>query len=93
LLVAGDWRVMRRNPKVFVRGTVRHADHKTVLLDGWHEVFSNILSICLLLCVTLRSSINRNNFAGGEREEILLSMTTTQQDGDPAEDQNSRDGA
>jgi hypothetical protein len=36
-----NWRVMRRNPKVFVRGTVRHADHKTVLLDGWHEVFSN----------------------------------------------------
>ena len=31
-------------------------------------------------------------FAGGEREEILLTMTTTQQDGDPAEDQSSRDG-
>jgi hypothetical protein len=36
-----NWRVMRRNPKVFVRGTVRHLDHKTVLLDGWHEVLSN----------------------------------------------------
>ena len=36
-----NWRVMRRNPKVFVRGRVRHSDHATVTLDGWHEVFSN----------------------------------------------------
>ncbi len=36
-----NWRVMRRNPKVFVRGSVRHPDHKTVMLDGWHEVLSN----------------------------------------------------
>jgi len=36
-----NWRVMRRNPKVYVRGRVRHPDHKTVMLDGWHEVFSN----------------------------------------------------
>jgi hypothetical protein len=36
-----NWRVMRRNPKVYVRGRVRHADHKTVVLDGWHEVLSN----------------------------------------------------
>jgi hypothetical protein len=35
------WRVMRRNPRVYVRGRVRHPDHKTVALDGWHEVFSN----------------------------------------------------
>jgi hypothetical protein len=35
------WRVMRRNPQVYVRGRVRHPDHKTVVLDGWHEVFSN----------------------------------------------------
>jgi hypothetical protein len=34
-------RVMRRNPKVYVRGRVRHHDHKTVVLDGWHEVLSN----------------------------------------------------
>ena len=32
---------MRRNPKVYVRGRVRHPDHKTVMLDGWHEVLSN----------------------------------------------------
>lgn len=36
-----NWRVMRRNPKVYVRGRVRHPDHKTVVLDGWHEVLSN----------------------------------------------------
>ena len=35
------WRTMVRNPRVFVRGTVRHADHKTVFLNGWHEVFMN----------------------------------------------------
>jgi hypothetical protein len=36
-----SWRVMRRNPKVYVRGRVRHRDHATVVLNGWHEVFSN----------------------------------------------------
>ena len=36
-----NWRVMRRNPKVYVRGRVRHPDHQTVVLDGWHEVLSN----------------------------------------------------
>jgi hypothetical protein len=36
-----NWRVMRRNPKVYVRGRVRHPDHKRVTLDGWHEVLSN----------------------------------------------------
>ncbi len=36
-----SWRVMRRNPKVYVRGRVRHTDHATITLDGWHEVFSN----------------------------------------------------
>jgi len=36
-----NWRIMRRNPKVYVRGRVRHRDHKTVTLDGWHEVLSN----------------------------------------------------
>jgi hypothetical protein len=32
---------MRRNPTVYVRGRVRHVDHKTVVLDGWHQVLSN----------------------------------------------------
>jgi len=35
------WRAQRRNPSVFVRGRVRHPDHKTILLDGWHEVLMN----------------------------------------------------
>jgi hypothetical protein len=36
-----SWRMMRRNPKVYARGGVRHADHATVTLDGRHEVFAN----------------------------------------------------
>jgi hypothetical protein len=35
------WRLMVRDPRVFVRGTVRHPDHRTIFLDGWHEVFMN----------------------------------------------------
>jgi len=35
------WRVMRRNPTVHVRGRVRHPDHQTVELHGWHRVLSN----------------------------------------------------
>ncbi|MEM6782425.1 MAG: hypothetical protein AAF624_01635 [Bacteroidota bacterium] len=33
-----SWRVMRRNPRVFARGTVRHPDHATLRLHLWHEV-------------------------------------------------------
>jgi len=36
-----NWRVMRRNPNVYVRGRVRHSDHRTVELDRWHQVLSN----------------------------------------------------
>lgn len=35
------WTRMVRDAHVFVRGTVRHPDHKTIFLDGWHEVFMN----------------------------------------------------
>lgn len=35
------WSKMVRNPRAFVRGTVRHSDHKTIVLEGWHEVFMN----------------------------------------------------
>jgi hypothetical protein len=35
------WRVMRRNPGVYVRGRVRHSDHATVSLNGWHRVVLN----------------------------------------------------
>lgn len=33
--------VMRRNAGVFVRGKVRHSDHKTIVLHGWHRVEMN----------------------------------------------------
>lgn len=35
------WSIQRRNPGVFVRGRVRHADHKTIVLNGWHRVVMN----------------------------------------------------
>jgi hypothetical protein len=36
-----NWQAMRRNPGVYVRGSVRHADHKTIVLHGWHRVLMN----------------------------------------------------
>lgn len=38
---AWGWRTMRRNAGVYVRGRVRHADHKTIALRGWHRVLMN----------------------------------------------------
>jgi hypothetical protein len=35
------WDVMRRNAKVFVRGSVAHPDHETIHLREWHEVVLN----------------------------------------------------
>jgi len=35
------WQAMRRNAAVYVRGKVRHPDHKTVKLNGWHQVLPN----------------------------------------------------
>ena len=35
------WRTMQRNPGVFVRGRVRHPDHATIMLHGWHRVVMN----------------------------------------------------
>ncbi len=35
------WRTMRRNPGVYVHGRVRHADHATIKLYGWHQVLMN----------------------------------------------------
>lgn len=37
----GEWRTMRRNAGVFVRGEVRHSDHKTITLHTWHQVLMN----------------------------------------------------
>jgi hypothetical protein len=36
-----NWRMMQINAAVYARGTVRHPDHKTILLDGWHQIFMN----------------------------------------------------
>ena len=36
-----NWITQRRNPQVFVRGKVRHADHKTIVLQDWHQVLMN----------------------------------------------------
>lgn len=37
----GPFQTMSRDPKVYVRGSVRHADHKTIHLPCWHEVQMN----------------------------------------------------
>jgi hypothetical protein len=35
------WRALRRNPRVYARGRVRHADHATITLPDWHRVVLN----------------------------------------------------
>lgn len=35
------WSVLRADPKAYVRGRVRHPDHKTIHLDVWHRVLPN----------------------------------------------------
>lgn len=35
------WTTMRRNMGVYVTGRVRHADHATIELRGWHRVLMN----------------------------------------------------
>jgi hypothetical protein len=35
------WRRMTRDADVYARGEVRHRDHKTIHLDGWHRVYMN----------------------------------------------------
>ena len=36
-----NWRVMRRNPRAYARGTVRHSDHAAITLPCWHRVLMN----------------------------------------------------
>ena len=36
-----NWSVMRRNPGVYARGTVRHSDHAPLTLPFWHRVLLN----------------------------------------------------
>lgn len=33
-----NWTIMRRDPIVYVRGAVRHEDHRTIELPFWHRV-------------------------------------------------------
>jgi hypothetical protein len=35
------WRIMSRNAEVYVRGRVRHPDHRTITLHVWHRVLMN----------------------------------------------------
>jgi hypothetical protein len=35
------WQPMTRAPQLYVRGSVRHKDHRTVVLDCWHRVVMN----------------------------------------------------
>ena len=37
----GLWRAMTRDATVYVRGRIRHPDHKTLKLQGWHRVLAN----------------------------------------------------
>jgi hypothetical protein len=36
-----DWRQMARDARVYVKGSVRHPDHKTIWLAYWHQVVMN----------------------------------------------------
>lgn len=35
------WKSMTRDAEVFVRGSIRHPDHRTIHLAGWHRVLPN----------------------------------------------------
>jgi hypothetical protein len=35
------WVSMLRDPELYVRGAVRHPDHATITLRGWHRVYMN----------------------------------------------------
>jgi hypothetical protein len=37
----GPWSQMVRDPEVFAKGAIRHPDHATVVLRGWHRVAMN----------------------------------------------------
>jgi hypothetical protein len=36
-----DWRPMTADPELYAKGAVRHPDHATVVLRGWHRVAMN----------------------------------------------------
>lgn len=40
-LRSGSWSALTRDATVYVRGKIRHPDHKTLKLKGWHQVVPN----------------------------------------------------
>lgn len=36
-----NWQFMRRGATLIVKGSIRHPDHATIVLEGWHMVFMN----------------------------------------------------
>ena len=39
--VSGGWTRFVRDPELFAKGAVRHPDHATIVLRGWHRVVMN----------------------------------------------------
>lgn len=37
----GRWSTMQRDAVAYARGTIRHSDHATIRLDGWHRIDMN----------------------------------------------------
>ncbi len=35
------WQALRRNPRVYAKGRIRHSDHATITLPDWHRVVLN----------------------------------------------------
>jgi len=35
------WQALRRNPRVYAKGRIRHSDHATITLPDWHRVVMN----------------------------------------------------
>lgn len=35
------WQALRRNPRVYAKGRIRHPDHATITLPDWHRVVMN----------------------------------------------------
>ncbi len=40
-MVNGRWREWVRDPELYAKGSVRHPDHNTIVLHGWHRVLMN----------------------------------------------------
>ena len=38
---SGSWMRLARDPEVYAKGAVRHADHATIVLPSWHRVHMN----------------------------------------------------